>query len=160
MNHLKIRSFVDQDEHEKTIVTEILVDDQPLTNFAEQGLSTDLPALQQSINQDGEFYIVTCWCGHPGCAGIREGIKVAYEEPNIHWVVRGIGPTRTFYFDKQEYETAIKQGIRQLQYVMKDKSLGVAPEINKSYFGSPPADTDGSFQSKKQQQRKRKRKKL
>jgi hypothetical protein len=95
----------------------------------------DLSALEQSIRQSGEFFIVTCLCGIPACAGIKQGIEVRHGETSTHWIVRGLGETQTFYFDRQEYEAAIRRGIRHLQQMMERHRLGVAPKINERRLG-------------------------
>lgn len=134
MNHLRIKSRIwsgDPEEFEKDVIlTEVFADGKLLLDFESNWLATDLLSLERSIHQDGEFFIVTCTCGAPGCAGISEGVRVTRIDKNVHWVVRGLGETQTFYFDPQEYESAIKQGIKQLQQLVDRYSLEVVPSYN------------------------------
>jgi len=135
MNNLKVQSRIDSVHNEKdAIVTELLVDDRLLADFKGSSLSVDLSALERSVYQSGEFFIITCVCGDPGCAGVKQGIQVSHTDKSIHWVVRGLGETQTFYFHPQEYQTAVEHGIKQLEQMMKRHNLEVAPEINKRRF--------------------------
>lgn len=136
MNRLTIKSrILSRDLESDVIVTEVFADGRPLIDFESNTLSTDLLSLERSIHQDGEFFIVTCACGHAGCAGIREGIRVTRADKNVHWVVRGIGETQTFYFEPKAYESAIRQGIQQLQELVDRTGLRVVPDYNLRAFG-------------------------
>ncbi|MGD8397668.1 MAG: hypothetical protein PVG11_02310, partial [Anaerolineae bacterium] len=127
----RIRSSVWRESREPdVIVTEIFVDGRLLVDFKQSTLSTSLVALQRSIDEDGEFFFVTCTCGIPMCAGIREGVRVTRAHNRVHWVVRGLGDTQTFYFDAEEYGAAIKWGIKQFQQIMREKRLEAYPPIN------------------------------
>lgn len=135
MNRLKIRSRIRSEEFEEDVIlTEIFVDGKLLLDFESNYLATDLLSLERSRDQDGEFFIVTCVCGIPGCAGIREGIRVTHPDGNVHWVVRGVGETQTFYFDPEQYESAIKYGIKQLNELVDRYSLEVVPSQNRKVF--------------------------
>jgi hypothetical protein len=134
MNRLRIKSRIwsrAPEEFEKDVIlTEVFTDGKLLVDFEDNYLATDLLSLERSIHQDGEFFIVTCTCGHYGCAGIREGIRVTRQDKNVHWVVRGLGGTQTFYFDPKEYESAIEKGIKQLQQMVERYGLEVVPDYN------------------------------
>jgi hypothetical protein len=132
MNRLKIRSRIaNRDPREQdAIITEIAVDGQLLVNFEKSTLSTNLVALERSVHEDGEFFFVTCTCGVPMCAGIREGIRVTHDHKSVHWVVRGLGDTQTFYFDPEEYERAIRSGIKQFQQIIRQNKLEAYPSFN------------------------------
>lgn len=138
MNHLRIKSRVlsraPEEFEEDVILTEVFADGKLLIDFESNYLATDLLSLERSMHQDGEFFIVTCTCGFPGCAGIREGIRVTRTDNNVHWVVRGVGETQTFYFDPEEYESAIEQGIKQLQQMVDRHGLRVIPSYNMRVF--------------------------
>jgi len=117
----------------------VRVDDIPLVDFAYYELAADLRELEKSAEGDGEFFILTCSCGEPRCAGIRQGIQVSHQRDRVtwvyrrplpdprtqpelvkqtpsrrpEWVVRGIElPTKTFVFDRTEYIAGIKQAIK------------------------------------------------
>ena len=138
MNRLRIKSRIwnsaPEEFEEDMILTEVFADGKLLIDFESNYLATDLLSLERSIHQDGEFFIVTCTCGVPGCAGIREGIRVTRSDNNVHWVVRGVGETQTFYFDPEEYESAIEEGIKQLQKMVERYGLEVVPSYNIQVF--------------------------
>lgn len=138
MNRLRIKSRIwnsgPEEFEEDVILTEVFADGKLLIDFESNYLATDLLSLERSIHQDGEFFIVTCTCGVPGCAGIREGIRVTRSDNNVHWVVRGVGETQTFYFDPEEYESAIEEGIKQLQKMVERYGLEVVPSYNIRVF--------------------------
>jgi hypothetical protein len=138
MNRLRIKSRIwnsaPEEFEEDMILTEVFADGKLLIDFESNYLATDLLSLERSIHQDGEFFIVTCTCGVPGCAGIREGIRVTRSDNNVHWVVRGVGETQTFYFDPEEYEAAIEKGIKQLQKMVERYGLEVVPSYNIRVF--------------------------
>jgi hypothetical protein len=138
VNRLRIKSRILSRAPEAferdVIVTEVFADGRLLIGFESSTLATDLLSLERSIHEDGEFFIVTCTCGHAGCAGIKEGIRVTRIDKNVHWVVRGVGETQTFYFDPKEYESAIEQGIKQLQQMVERTGLDVVPDYNLRVF--------------------------
>ena len=139
MNHLKVRTRLDPepDTPEDGAITEVLVDRQLLVDFVGCWLAVDLMALEHSIHNDGEHFIVTCSCGEASCAGIKEGIHVSRSTGNIHWVMRGFGETRTFYFEPEQYKSAIRNGIRQFQELIKAHRIdyfNVAPLSNYNIY--------------------------
>lgn len=91
--------------------TEIRVDNRLLCDFDGWGLGVDLCELGRSLRWDGEYFIVTCRCGHAGCAGIRRGVDVHREDGRIYWVVYEPGSERTFVFDEQEYCKAVDKAL-------------------------------------------------
>jgi hypothetical protein len=112
-----------------------------LVDFAYYGLTTSLPELARSSQKPGEFFIITCHCGDPGCAGIRQGIEVTHAKNQVvwryqplwpdpatqpellektangrpEWFVRGVKfPPKTFVFDQDEYKQTILQSLKRL----------------------------------------------
>jgi hypothetical protein len=117
----------------------VKVDAEPVVDFRHYELAADLEELQKSAEGEGEFFIITCFCGEPQCAGIQEGIKVLHQGDHVTWVyrnplpdpatqpelvkptasrrpewaVRGVKlPTKTFVFDRAEYVSSIMGGIK------------------------------------------------
>ena len=133
MNRLDVQSRVDPVLNE--IVTQLLVDGQLLTDFKKDSLSVDLSALETATRQSGEFTIVTCICGYPSCAGIKQGIRIDHTGECVHWIGRILGETQTFSFDRQEFRIAVERGIEQLKQLMATHKVEVAPDINKHVFG-------------------------
>ncbi len=93
------------------LILEIKVDGKLLTDF--ECYATDLDALTRSIESDGEFFIITCWCGIPECAGIKQGLKICHENNFTYWQVHQPEPKRAFVFEHTAYEQAIREVIKQ-----------------------------------------------
>lgn len=87
MNKLKLESQIYSFENDncKYFVPLILVDGEPLTDFSYYGIS--LTELEQSLVKNGEYFIITCWCGVPECARIEQGIKVHHDKSTIKWTI-------------------------------------------------------------------------
>jgi hypothetical protein len=144
MNRLKVRTRVSREGEykfggtyiDRSLWTEILVDDELLLDFEGLVLAVDLGQLALSLQGDGEFVIITCTCGVAGCAGLTRGIEVTHDGKNVHWVVREPGPTRTFVFDGEAYAGAIKQGLAQFeQRCVEHPGMEPVPRQNRYLLG-------------------------
>ena len=144
MNRLKIRTRVSREGDNKSggtnvdrsLWTEVLVDDELLLDFEGLWLAVDLRQLALSLQGDGEFFVLTCTCGVPGCAGLERGVQVIHDNENVQWVVREPGPTRTLLFDGADYATAIKQGLAQFeQRCVEHPGMEPVPMQNRYLLG-------------------------
>lgn len=75
----------------------------------------DYVDLAKSAIAGGDYYILTCSCGFPGCARINEPIKVMHEGGRIYWHVTDPRPERRFEFSQVAYSTSILDFLRQAQ---------------------------------------------
>lgn len=50
-------------------------------------VTLDIAALVDSTRGSGEFYIFTCGCGEPGCAGIWHGVIVLHSPYCVQWLI-------------------------------------------------------------------------
>lgn len=65
--------------------------------------------LVRSLEKPGDYWLLTCTCGEPGCAGLFSPFEVEHlDDGVIHWHVTDPGPERDFYFSRD-------QAIRELQ---------------------------------------------
>lgn len=64
---------------------ELRVDGAAITNFLYYAV--DLNELLRSTESDGEFEILTCWCGVAECAGIEVGVAVGHDSTSVHWKI-------------------------------------------------------------------------
>lgn len=151
MNSLKVRTRVSREGEykfggtyvDRSLWTEILVDDELLLDFEGLTLAVDLGQLALSLQGDGEFFIITCTCGVAGCAGLTRGIQVTHDGRNVHWVVRQPGPTRTLVFDGEACARAIKQGLAQFeQLCIQHPGMSPVPRQNR-YLLAKPAGSEG-----------------
>ncbi len=139
MNQLTLRLKAHgQDDDIDYLIVEIEIDGNVLTNF--DVYATDLHELIRSSERAGEYFILTCWCGYPGCAGIRRGIQVRHEHGNIFWHLAEPGPKKRFVFSQSAYRQAIqeciKQGKRSITYRRKanKKPFTITPPLNEQFF--------------------------
>ena len=139
MNQLTLRLKPHrQDEQTEYLVVEISVDGNILTDFDD--FATDLPELIRSSERDGNYFILTCWCGDAGCAGLRHGISVHHGRGNIFWQLVEPEPKRRFVFTRTAYEQAIreciKQGKRSIAYrrTTIEKPFEITPSQNEALF--------------------------
>lgn len=113
----------------------------------------DLKQLVKSSQLSGEFFIFTCGCGHAGCAGIEEGIKVNHLVDGIVWevpdpivvpqLIDGISNHQTiqskfrrYTFDPSAYLAAIENGLREAKRLL----FGKKQPVEFSPYGFNPED--------------------
>jgi hypothetical protein len=137
MNELQIQNRF-QETDCRYFVPELLVDGVPLDDFS--AVATDLAALHASISSPGEHYILTCWCGEPGCAGIAHGIKVLHRGQTVHWHIRDPQPKRHFQFEASAYRTAIDLALSEACDILRrdppppEGTLEVVPDSNTAFL--------------------------
>lgn len=63
--------------------------------------------LEESLKKSGEYYLFTCSCGDPGCAGIHELHKVLVKDNSIIWSI--LKPEFLYFeFDKEQITEEIE----------------------------------------------------
>lgn len=67
------------------VVIQVLIDGTETTVF--DGVGIEPCALAAAATQTGEFYIATCGCGVPDCAGIYHGVRTEQTNGIISWEV-------------------------------------------------------------------------
>ena len=67
----------------------------------------DLIELVDSLVRPGEFFVLTCQCGEPGCTGLFTGILVTHGTGRVRWTVVEPAPRRTLCFDRRQMVEAI-----------------------------------------------------
>lgn len=74
-------------------------------------LAIDLLELVDSTKQSGEFYIWTCNCGIPECAGIHQGVNVTLAENTVNWIVYDLpeDDILKFQFNRGLYNSKIDE---------------------------------------------------
>lgn len=129
--NLKLHSH---DEPEDYLVTEVAINGQPIVDFGKYAI--DLYELMKSKQSNGSFFIITCWCGDAGCAGISHGIKVEHRDGKVFWVVSEPEPKRNLVFQQDAYQQAMegffKNARKKLGYFQTthSKKLNIVPERN------------------------------
>lgn len=122
------------------LVVEAQVDNEPIADF--EACAIDLQQYQRSLENDGEFFIITCWCGDPSCANIEHGISVQHTADRILWQATIDGQPRTFEFDREAYtaaQTNLQSQAQELLAYLKmanDGELTIVPIRNRKFFNN------------------------
>ena len=88
---------------------EILIDGQSISS----GYRIDRNALLESFAGSGDYWLLTCSCGEPGCAGLFIPFHVTHlGDGVIHWHIEHPEPEREFYFSKGQAIQSIITGLR------------------------------------------------
>ncbi|NOQ75906.1 MAG: hypothetical protein GQ574_28125 [Crocinitomix sp.] len=96
----------------------------------EDGDVIDCSQLSDSLNSPGSYFIFSCSCGFPGCAGYEHGIQVLYEEDKVIW--KDCDSDKTWCFDRQK----MMKRMHDLRKEAKDYRLFfIKREINYVGFG-------------------------
>ncbi len=115
MNSIDVRAQFESESNDLYI--ELAIDDQLLVNPKHDHLAIDLAELVKTLEDDGEFFIITCTCGDPGCAGIMEGVKVHHNGKMVYWQFRipqvDLENVRTAAFMQDNYVRAIQDSLAQ-----------------------------------------------
>lgn len=83
----------------------LLVDNEEVADFSVFGL--DLNELVRSRADEGEHFILTCWCGVPECARVDRGIDVVHRKGMIQWKTAFPMRPATLSFDAPSYGRTI-----------------------------------------------------
>jgi len=95
----------------------------------EAGFALDISALYNSAQESGEFFIWTCECGIPECAGIYHGIRVTHAAHTVVWQAprRPFEVATRFEFDRLAYVATIEAGVAEyLRYIQGYQAAGIA----------------------------------
>lgn len=124
---------------EDTVHIILEIDGEPLAAFSYYAI--DLEELFRSERESGAFFIVTCWCGQPSCAGIGRGVMVEHRDGLVHWRVPEPEPERELLFVETEYVKAliglrreIKRFVAQRRYSGEGPYGVVAQYANEECF--------------------------
>lgn len=81
---IQYRVTIEQEEPlRRCIAPSLWVNDECIS----EGVTVDLRELVASMEKSGQYDILTCSCGEPGCAGIWEGVVVIHWPEAIRWLI-------------------------------------------------------------------------
>jgi hypothetical protein len=84
--------------------------------------------LLKSTARSDEYFIFTCSCGEPGCAGIFHGIIVVNEGNRTLWKAYHAKLRKIFVFDRQQYTSEILTKCElAIQSVRRGEVAGITP---------------------------------
>lgn len=118
------------DYPEPQLAAEAIIDDQTVIPWTD--LPVDLLALRASVAQPGHYFIWTCTCGIPECAGLEAGVAVEHTPATIVWTTAEPPfeePTR-FEFAKAAYEVEIARAWAEYVRTIKGyRAAGISFEL-------------------------------
>lgn len=127
-----IRHVVKSEEGERDWLIAVLDVNQMGANEDDPEL-LDLEQLQSSLNADGDFFIWTCSCGVPGCAGMFDGVRVTHGNGKTAW--DDLDCKRQFFFDSHDLRRAFDDAILAGRQLLLDRpDLDVTPDQNAPYY--------------------------
>ena len=93
----------------------------------------DLNQLRTSIEENGTYFIWTCSCGAPGCAGLFHGVHVIHSNEETIW--HDLDCKRKFVFKSTDLWDAFHRGIIEGRNLLNDRpTLEPIPEQNATAY--------------------------
>lgn len=120
------------------VAVELRVDGDTLADFSYY--ATDLEELVRSLDADGKFSILTCWCGVPECAGIYSSVGVHHQGGRVYWHVPQPVTPKDFVFDKAGLQTTLLAFSKQRKHFVAERAYSdrtpyiIAPMQNEPFF--------------------------
>lgn len=112
----------------------ILANGEPIVNF--KSFATDLNEWDVTRTYGGGYFVITCGCGFPDCAGIETPLQVLHRQDVIEW--RMIQPRESVWrFAKTEYVNALYRLIADVKRFVgtaKLDELALVPHGNRAFF--------------------------
>jgi hypothetical protein len=99
----------------------------PFPDFA-----IDVLELLNSASLPGEYFIWTCTCGIPECAGVESGVQVSFTPTGVNWncLDSPFEEPTIFHFDRVAYVAAvIKVWAEFRQYYQSYTATGIQVEF-------------------------------
>ena len=123
---------------DETVVAEVSINGRP---FVPDDLAADMTALAATLDGAGEYFVVTCQCGDPGCAGMQTGVQVAEGAGEVSWTIRDWGgrerPGAEYRFDSEQYRAEIQRALRSFLDLMTSQSqLDTTPYLARDGMNS------------------------
>jgi hypothetical protein len=113
---LQLKAHKSESDELSYLVVEIVVDGEIIANF--NAFATDLIEFERSTREPGDYFIITCWCGDPLCAGVGAPVHVRHEKMVVHWRLASPAPARDLAFTLENYRTALAHARRQIERIL------------------------------------------
>jgi hypothetical protein len=129
---VRVRQIVDREEGEPDSLVTVLEFNDERTNLDDPD-HVDLIQLRSSLNENGTFFIWTCSCGAPGCAGRFEGVQVSHSDGMTTW--HDLDTKRKYVIRSDDLRQAFDQAILDGRLLLSNSiGLDVTPEHNSNAF--------------------------
>ena len=83
--------------------------------------------LVESALRPGDYFLLTCGCGDPGCNGLFEPFEVRHDDGKITWHITDPEPERWFEFSPEQYRHAICDGLKSIITLSTDRWCNFGP---------------------------------
>lgn len=93
---LKVNCRIEFGHIKATSTVDLLINDK--SKVVASGIVLETDQLREALKIDGTYLIYNCSCGHHGCAGIEDGIRVSTEGKLLHW--EDLDAREVFVFEK------------------------------------------------------------
>jgi hypothetical protein len=131
---VKCEPFPTSTDGKLQLAVEATINDIAVTTWDD--LPVDMDAMKASSICAGEYYLWNCTCGHPSCAGLRQGILVEHENEAIIWrnppsTGKGRFLLQNFgelVFDKSAYVRTVQEAMKEMKrqaYWHRDQGLNL-----------------------------------
>lgn len=120
------------------IVVCLSVNSEPLADFSYYAV--DLDELVRSQSEDGEVFLLTCWCGQPSCAGIYRGVQVWHETAKVHWLIPEPDAPKEYMFNQAALEAALAMLRKEIRSFVAERMYSnkapyeIVPMQNEPFF--------------------------
>lgn len=129
---VRIRQVIDREEGEPDSLVTVLEFNDERTNPDALDY-VDLIQLRSSLNENGTFFIWTCSCGVPGCAGRFEGVQISHSDGITTW--HDLDTKRKYVIRSDDLRQAFDQATIDGRLLFSNScGLGFAPEHNSNAF--------------------------
>ncbi len=135
INQITITAAVRQyGDDEPTISADIEIDGTFTVGNTPSGLAVDLYELFKSTKRNGRYFILTCSCGMPDCAGIEQGITVRHHRDEVRWMIKDRGLVNNapvhFTFDSALYKREVRNALQQMIDIKElHPSFEITPQL-------------------------------
>lgn len=119
---LVVQCKIDNGRIKGYTLIDLLINDK--SKVVERGNVLEIEQLEAALRTDGNYMIYNCSCGHPGCAGLNDGITITTEGELLHW--QDWDADEVFVFEKLTIQMQLTQLEKDLvHFEKKFKEFGI-----------------------------------
>jgi hypothetical protein len=121
LNQLTIEFEVEsQTNGDRYLIAELFVDGCPIVDFKRYSL--DLRAFNESLKGNGEYFLIACECGDPGCAGITRGVEVKHDGRLLRVHLSEPQPEQNLVFDLESCRTVLSTAVSRAKRLIAEST--------------------------------------
>ncbi len=112
---LKVNCRIEYGHIKASSTIDLLINDKSKVEV--EGNVLEIDQLREALKIDGTYLIYNCTCGHHGCAGIVDGIRVSTEGNLLHW--EDLDARDVFVFEKLTIQVQLNKMEKDLAFFNK-----------------------------------------